>query len=71
MKIKIVSDGTVRGSKVMDAETGEMLSCVQSVEWSVKAGEEHFARATLTVINVPVEIEVDARVEHEKPSAGR
>lgn len=71
MKIKIVSDGTVHGSKVMDAETGEMLSGVQSVEWSVKAGEEHFARATLTVIDVPVEIECEAQVQHEKVPTGR
>jgi hypothetical protein len=35
-RIKIIGDGTPRGTKVLDAETGEKLPHVQKVEFSLE-----------------------------------
>lgn len=69
MKIKIVSDGTVQGTTVVDAATGEKLSGVTSVTWSVDA-TKGYAEATLTVALVEIEAVVEAQVDHEKAAAG-
>ena len=52
VKLKIVSDGTNRGTKVID-EMGNMIERVQSVQWSMKVGE--FSRATIEILDVPIE----------------
>ena len=39
MKLKIISDGTIKGTKVVDQDTGEELIGVTSIEWSVKPRE--------------------------------
>ena len=70
MRIKIVSDGTVHGTKIVNEDTGELLSGVQQVHWKVQAGDSVFAEATIHVINVPVEMSVDAEVAHAKVGAG-
>lgn len=62
-EIRIVSDGTPAGTKILDKE-GRVLSMVQTVDWVVTAGEG-VAQATIVVAKVPVELlaqEVD-RVE--------
>lgn len=55
MKIKVISDGTAEGTKVIDSASGEALSGVQEVRWHVRA-EDHYAVATVVFVNVPVEI---------------
>lgn len=57
MRIKIVSDGSQWGSKVLNAETGENLGLrCRKIEW------EHTAKglpvATLTCLLTDVELEV-------------
>lgn len=37
MKLKIISDGTGRGTKVVDAETGEELKYVTEIVWRIEA----------------------------------
>lgn len=60
MKLKIVSDGTKGGTKVLDAETGRELEFVTSVEFI------HFAdvvpEATITVLNPLFEGTMEAKV---------
>lgn len=36
MRIKIISDGNV-GTKVVNAETGEMLDDVVAIEWKIES----------------------------------
>lgn len=54
MKIKIVSDGTAWGTKVVDADTGETLEKVISVSWEHDLHRS--PEVTITVTEVPVEI---------------
>jgi hypothetical protein len=61
MRIKIVSDGTSQGTKVIDEATGEALHYVSRIEWELIAGA-HIATAHITVLGVPVEITTEATV---------
>ena len=51
MKIKIVSDGTPQGSKVVNAETGEVLGDVTKIEWKIQTGDA--ARISIE-LNFPI-----------------
>lgn len=64
MKIKIISDGTVHGTEVVNAETGETIEGIVSIEWSiqVKRGEP-YARAIIKAIDVPIEFTGNAALE--------
>jgi hypothetical protein len=55
MKLKIISDGTPKGTKVVD-EMGNRVEYVQSVQWSVKVGE--LSRATIEILDIPIETAV-------------
>lgn len=61
MKLKIVSDGTGRNTKVMDVETGEMLEYVTKVVWT--ADNSGPTQALITVIDIPVEVVSEAEIE--------
>lgn len=54
MRIKIVSDGTPTGTKVVDAETGEMVHGVTAA--SIKIGVGDVSRVTIELVKVPVEV---------------
>lgn len=53
--VKIVSDGTSDGTKIIDQETGKELKYVIHAKWELSA-EDVLAKLTLTMVNVPVEI---------------
>ena len=53
MNIKIISDGTSKGTKVVNAETGEDVEYVQHIEWQLGVGE--LSDCTLKFIKVPIE----------------
>lgn len=55
MRIKIVSDGTGIGTKVINADTGERLRWIKRISWSISGPDE---LATATVHFTKVEIEV-------------
>jgi hypothetical protein len=61
VKLKIVCDGTVEGTKVVDAETGKELERVTSIEFLAFAGGT-VPEATITVLNPLFEGVVDAKV---------
>ena len=46
MKLRITSDGTFEGTKVIDSETGKELEDVYSVEWYVS---KHHSLATISI----------------------
>jgi hypothetical protein len=60
VRIKIVSDGTPKGTQVVDAATGEPVEHITGISWKVDAN--HLAEATLTLIKVPVEVESEAAI---------
>jgi hypothetical protein len=55
MKVKIISDGTSKGTKIINAETGETIENVRGATWKCSVG--HLAEVILDMINIPVEIE--------------
>ena len=55
MRLKIISDGLTRTTKVVDADTGEPLEYIKRVTWEAVAGQAH-ATATIELTDVPVEI---------------
>jgi hypothetical protein len=62
MKLKLISDGTLQGTKVVD-EQGNSIGKVTKVEWSVDANEmnvyQRNARCTLELMDVPAELEIE------------
>lgn len=65
MVLKIISDGTISGTSVVDNETGKTVSNVTSLSFSVD-GASGFTRAILYLAVVPVEIVGDFKVEPGK-----
>lgn len=57
MRLKIISDGTVPGTRVVDEETDREVEGVIAVSWSgeVATGE---VKARITVKHMPVELDV-------------
>lgn len=55
MRLKIVSDGTNTGTKVIDADTGKELTNVTSVKWCMHA-DDILSVAVIYLFNVEVEI---------------
>lgn len=58
MKIKIISDGTNSGTKIINKETGEMIGMVQNVTWSISS-KDIYAKATIEILNPEIELECD------------
>lgn len=54
MQIKIISDGMVAGTRVVDAKTGEEIEGVTFIRWELSVNGV-VATAELKFINVPVE----------------
>jgi hypothetical protein len=54
MKIKIISDGTSAGTKIVDQDTGEFLNNAVSVTWRISV--HGTAVATVTLRDVPVDV---------------
>lgn len=62
MKLKIISDGTNGGTKLIDEDTGEMIHLIQKLTWEADA-KDLTTKVTVELINVPVEIVSKAEVE--------
>ena len=54
MKLKIISDGTMSGTKVVDEKTGEILEGVRYVKWN--ADVDCFSIAQIEIISPKIEI---------------
>jgi hypothetical protein len=65
MEVKIVSDGTVIGTKIFDATTGAELKNVTSITWDLNV-DKWEATVDMTLINVPVELRGKADVTIEE-----
>ena len=66
MKLKIISDGKLQGTKVM-TEDGQVIEGVTGITWSIDT-ETHLARAQINFINLSaqlaVEINMSAPLSH-------
>ena len=58
IRLKIISDGRVRGTKVVNAETGEALEGVVSLRWEIDAATNE-CRCELTMIGLEAELLAD------------
>jgi hypothetical protein len=68
VKLKIVSDGTPRGTKVRDADTGREIDDVREVRWRLKSGQP--AEAMITFRPESIDLEVDAARVYVDEDAG-
>ena len=68
MRVKITSNGTARGTRIVNADTEEPLERVTEATWSVKAGDT-LATATLVIANVEVDL-VGFEPDEESHSEG-
>src|SRR3990167_3463131 len=62
MRIKIISDGTTLGTKVIDEETGEKIGLIQKIVWSADVNKV-ITECTVKLVKVPVEIITEAEAE--------
>lgn len=62
MRIKLVSDGSIAGTSIKNADTGEDICC-RFITWQHNAGE--LPRAVIELVGVP--IQADVEVVNVKP----
>ena len=65
LRVKIVSDGTTQGTRIVEESTGEPLGFVQSIEWKVDVNDT-LATATVKFVKIPVEIVCEVDLEEEE-----
>ena len=58
-KLKITSGGTGADAVIMNAETGELITCCTGVEINIMAGG--FIRARLDIIAPEIDLDITAR----------
>lgn len=63
IRLKFISDGTVVGTKVVNADTGEQVGGVHNIEINVSANKL-FTEAKITIYNIELQIE-EAFVNHK------
>ena len=56
MRLRIVSDGTPAGTKLIDADTGEQVNnVIKEVTWKMN-GSDEYAEVTLKVVDMSVDL---------------
>ena len=63
MRLKITSDGTIDGTRVADADTGELVELVTSVEFGVCVDNAPYA--LITVLNPVLVVECEGEIHDE------
>jgi hypothetical protein len=64
MRIKIISDGTGHGTKVINADTGEPVEFVTSVEWWIL---DSLSTASCRIELAAVEVDVVGELVDDRP----
>jgi hypothetical protein len=62
MKLRIESDGTSHGTRVVNAETGEQIDGVREVTWEWERGYPVSARISLVDVETQATLMLDGRV---------
>jgi hypothetical protein len=65
MKVKIISDGTINGTTIVDEKTGEPLSGVRSIMWSLDI-DMMLAKVVVELIKIPVEVVGDLEIKEDE-----
>jgi len=65
MQVKIISDGTSQGTKIID-ENGNALENVSDIVWQADA-RTSLCTAFLTLVKVPIEVKVEANIHETDP----
>jgi hypothetical protein len=55
MKLKVISDGTLSGTQIVDMDTGQALKGVKAVKWCMSV-DSITADVVIELIKVPVEV---------------
>lgn len=66
MKLKLISDGSSKGTKVVNAETNEELENVNSIFYKVKSGEVPYVVMKVWMPNAELEWNTDSYEVMEK-----
>lgn len=61
MRLKLVSDGTNTGTKLIDEDTGEMVHGISKITWEANA-KDVVTKTTVEFFNIPVDIQSKAEV---------
>ncbi len=67
MKLKIISDGTNSGTKLIDEDTGEMIHGISKLSWEADV-TALLTKVSVEFFNIPVEITSKADVELFEPT---
>jgi hypothetical protein len=62
MKLRIESDGTLRGTRLVDAATGEEIEGVREVTWEWERGYPANVRVVLQEVETDLAVTLDGRV---------
>lgn len=62
MKLKLISNGTNSGTKLINETSGEMVNLIQKLSFKASAKED-FSNINLNIINIPIEIVADAKIK--------
>jgi len=65
-QLKITSDGTIKGTQVVDAESGERIAYVTRIEITLDANEHrhHVPVAIITVLMPELDISIAGDIAH-------
>lgn len=63
MKLKIISDGTKTGTKLIDEDTGEMIHGISKLTWEASVEDWAITKTTIEFFNIPVEIVSSVKVD--------
>lgn len=66
MKLKVISDGTNAGTRLINEDTGEYIGLIQKIVWEAGA-EFPITKTTIELLNVPVEIVTKANIDLVEP----
>ena len=61
MRVKIISDGTSKGTRVIDEQSGEAVEGCVYLSWIID--KDHMATATITLVKVS--IDASAETNHD------
>lgn len=63
MKLKLISDETNAGTKLIDEDTGETVSGIQKISFEVGVNGKEISKVCIELSNIPVEITSKAEVD--------
>lgn len=63
MKLKVISDGTTVGTKIINEESGELLSGVASIDIMIDANNK-FVTCNIKLVDVKLELTANSNLKN-------